>query len=147
MSRTFYVNGDFVNEEDAKISVLDRGFLFADAVYEVSTVLDGKLIDNSAHLVRLHRSLNELNMSAPMPDNEIETIQKRLIEYNELDQGGLYLQISRGAADRDFRLPGGINAVQPGDVYTSQEPAGRSLCQIRPQGDFGGRSALETPRH
>ena len=58
MSRIVYVNGEYVPEEDAKISVFDRGFLFADAVYEVSAVLDGKLVDNDAHMKRLQRSMN-----------------------------------------------------------------------------------------
>ncbi len=65
MSRIVYVNGEYLPEEDAKISVFDRGFLFADGVYEVSSVLDGKLVDNAAHLVRLARSLAELRMAKP----------------------------------------------------------------------------------
>lgn len=105
MSRTFYVNGEFVAEEDAKISVLDRGFLFADAVYEVSTVLQGKLIDNKAHLKRLARSMGELSMAAPCSEEDIEAAQKKLIELNELEEGLLYLQVSRGVADRDFAYP------------------------------------------
>lgn len=105
MSRTFYVNGDFVAEENAKISVLDRGFLFADAVYEVSTVLNGKLIDNNAHLKRLARSLAELSMASPCPDEEIVAAQLKLLELNNLDEGLLYLQVSRGVADRDFVYP------------------------------------------
>jgi D-alanine transaminase len=105
MSRTFYVNGDFVAEENARISVLDRGFLFADAVYEVSTVLKGRLIDNKAHLKRLSRSLSELSMAPPCSDSDIEAAQLKLIQLNELDEGLLYLQVSRGVADRDFAYP------------------------------------------
>lgn len=105
MNRIFYVNGEFVPESDAKISVLDRGFLFADGVYEVSTILDGQLIDNTAHLKRLHRSLNELGMRAPVTDEQITEAQLKLIELNQVDQGGLYLQITRGVADRDFAFP------------------------------------------
>jgi len=105
MSRVFYVNGEFVEEQDAKISVLDRGFLFADAVYEVSTVLDGKLIDNNAHLRRLHRSLDELSMRTPVSDEDITTAQEILIARNNLTEGIVYLQISRGVADRDFAYP------------------------------------------
>lgn len=105
MSRTFYVNGEFVAEENARISVLDRGFLFADAVYEVSTVLQGKLIDNKAHLKRLARSMSELSMAAPCPEHEIEAAQLELIKLNELEEGLLYLQVSRGVADRDFAYP------------------------------------------
>jgi len=98
MSRTFYVNGEFVAEQDAKISVLDRGFLFADAVYEVSTILKGRLIDNTAHLRRLARSLSELSMAAPCSDEEILSAQLKLVEMNGLDEGLLYLQVSRGVA-------------------------------------------------
>ncbi len=105
MSRIFYVNGDFVAEEDAKISVLDRGFLFADAVYEVSTVLAGKLIDNKAHLRRLARSLSELAMVAPCSDESILEAQHKLIELNTVQEGLLYLQVSRGVADREFYYP------------------------------------------
>ncbi len=105
MNRIIYVNGEYLNEADAKISVLDRGFLFADAVYEVSSVLRGQLIDNEGHLHRLKRSLGELDMSAPCDDREIETIQKTLIEKNSLQQGLVYLQVTRGAADRDFAYP------------------------------------------
>ena len=105
MTRIFYVNGEFVPEADAKISVLDRGFLFADGVYEVSTILDGQLIDNAAHLARLGRSLRELNMRSPATDEQITQAQKKLIELNQVEQGGLYLQITRGVADRDFAFP------------------------------------------
>ena len=105
MSRTFYVNGEFVAEENAKISVLDRGFLFADAVYEVSTILNGKLIDNKAHLKRLARSLSELSMAPPCSDEEIVEAQLKLVQVNELNEGLLYLQVSRGVADRDFAYP------------------------------------------
>lgn len=105
MTRIVYVNGDYVPENEAKISVFDRGFLFADGIYEVSSVLDGKLVDNAAHLVRLQRSLDELKMAAPCPMEEIETIQKRMLVENDLHEGMLYLQITRGAADRDFNFP------------------------------------------
>jgi len=105
MNRTFYVNGEFVSEADAKISVLDRGFLFADGVYEVVTILEGKLIDNAAHIARLHRSLNEINMLAPIDDSELLKVQQKLLQLNDVQQGGLYLQITRGVAERDFALP------------------------------------------
>ncbi len=105
MSRIFYVNGSFVDEQDAKISVLDRGFLFADAVYEVSSVLDGKLIDNKAHLARLQRSLAELSMAPACSDEELVSVQNQLIALNNVQEGLVYLQVSRGAADRDFAFP------------------------------------------
>lgn len=105
MSRTVYVNGAYLPEEEAKISVFDRGFLFADGVYEVSTVVDGRLVDNAAHLRRLQRSLGELDMPAPAAPEEIEAIQRELIARNGIDQGLVYLQVTRGAADRDFLYP------------------------------------------
>jgi len=105
MSRTVYVNGAYVAEEDAKISVFDRGFLLADGVYEVSSVLGGRLVDNAAHLARLERSLGELRMAAPVPLEEIPAIQREIIARNGLDQGIVYLQVTRGAADRDFPFP------------------------------------------
>ncbi|MEQ8228285.1 MAG: D-amino-acid transaminase [Rhodospirillales bacterium] len=117
MSRIVYVNGDYVAEEDAKISVFDRGFLFADGVYEVSSVLDGKLIDNAGHLARLERSLTELKMTAPCSGAEITAIQKELITRNDLSEGVVYLQITRGAADRDFNF---TNDMPPSLVMFTQ---------------------------
>jgi D-alanine transaminase len=105
MSRTVYVNGDFVPEEEAKISVFDRGFLFADGVYEVTSVLDGKLVDFAGHCARLQRSLAELEMPAPVDVETLEAIHRELIARNALHEGMVYLQVTRGAADRDFAYP------------------------------------------
>jgi D-alanine transaminase len=105
MSRIVYVNGEYLPEEEAKISVFDRGFLFADGVYEVSTVVDGRLVDNAAHLARLRRSLDELDMAAPATPEEIEAIQREMIARNGVEEGLVYLQVTRGAADRDFLYP------------------------------------------
>jgi len=105
MSRIVYVNGEFVPEEEARVSVFDRGFMFADGVYEVSSVLRGQLIENQGHMLRLRRSLSELDMASPATDEEIEAIQKSLIERNNLEEGLIYLQVTRGAADRDFAYP------------------------------------------
>jgi D-alanine transaminase len=105
MSRIVYVNGEFLPEEDAKISVFDRSFLFADGVYEVASILEGGLIDNTAHLHRLERSLSELKMSIPWTLDEIEAAQKETVARNNVTEGLLYLQVSRGAADRDFAFP------------------------------------------
>lgn len=110
MSRIVYVNGAYLPEEEAKISVFDRGFLFADGVYEVSSVLAGKLIDNAAHMARLERSLDELKMAPPLPLDEIPPIQREIVDRNALDQGTVYLQVTRGAADRDFPFPKGVTS-------------------------------------
>lgn len=105
MSRIVYVNGEYLPEEEGKVSIFDRGFLFADGVYEVSAVLRGRPVDNHAHLTRLHRSLKELNIPQPVSDDEIVAAQARLIEQNGLEEGLVYLQITRGPADRDFVFP------------------------------------------
>ncbi|SFG97291.1 D-alanine transaminase [Palleronia marisminoris] len=105
MSRTVYVNGDYLPEEDAKISVFDRGFLFADGVYEVTSVLGGKLIDFEGHAVRLERSLAELDMGMPMTRDALLEIHRRLVAENRIEDGMVYLQVTRGAADRDFAYP------------------------------------------
>ena len=105
MSRIVYVDGRFVPESEARISVFDRGFLFGDGVYEVSSVLDRGLVDNPGHLARLQRSLGELGIAAPIGAEEIVRAQKELIARNDLDEGVVYLQITRGPADRDFAYP------------------------------------------
>ena len=105
MTRIVYVNGQFVPEGEARVSVFDRGFLFGDGVYEVSAVLGGGLGDNAAHLTRLERSLGELGMVSPAAPDEIARAQKELVARNGLDEGIVYLQITRGPADRDFAYP------------------------------------------
>ena len=105
MTRIAYVNGTFMPLEDAKISILDRGFLFADGVYEVTAVIDGKLVDNAAHLARLERSLGEIEMGHPVPLDTLTGLQLDLVRRNKLIEGGIYLQVTRGAAERDFAYP------------------------------------------
>ncbi len=105
MSRIVYVNGAYVPEEEATVSIFDRGFVFADAVYEVTAVLDGKLLEFEGHMARLERSLGELQMKAPCTREELLAIHRELIKRNDMEQGGIYLQITRGAADRDFMFP------------------------------------------
>ena len=105
MSRIVYVNGAFEPEEVAKVSVFDRGFLFGDAVYEVTAILEGKLVDFEGHLARLDRSLSEVNIPRPMPDEGLRELHETLIAENSVDEGIVYLEISRGPADRDFAYP------------------------------------------
>ncbi|MEM7191247.1 MAG: D-amino-acid transaminase [Pseudomonadota bacterium] len=105
MSRIVYVNGAFEPEEEAKVSVFDRGFLFGDAVYEVTAVLGGGLVDFEAHLSRLDRSLREIEIPRPMPDEGFRELHETLIAENDLDEGIVYLHVSRGSADRDFAYP------------------------------------------
>lgn len=106
MSRTVYVNGQFVDEKEATVSIFDRGFLFSDAIYEVSAILNGKLVDNDAHLARMNRSLKELEIIPPVSEEQLVEIQHALIERNEVQEGLIYWQISRGAdSDRSFLFP------------------------------------------
>jgi D-alanine transaminase len=106
LDRIAYVNGSFVPLSEARVSVLDRGFLFADGVYEVAAVLDGRLIDNVSHLARLQRSVAEIALDLPETPERIQQIQKELIARNHLVSGLVYLQITRGAdTGRDFAFP------------------------------------------
>lgn len=104
--RTVYVNGEYLPETEAKVSIFDRGFLMADGVYEVTSVLGGKLIDFAGHTARLHRSLNELDMAEPCTDDELLAIHRELVERNNIVDGMIYLQVTRGnPGDRDFAFP------------------------------------------
>ncbi len=106
MTRTVYVNGDWLPEEEAKVSVFDRGFLMADGVYEVTSVLDGKLIDFAGHVARLERSLRELGMGMPMPAEALLEMHRELVERNGVVEGMIYLQVTRGnPGDRSFMYP------------------------------------------
>lgn len=118
MSRIVYVNGEYVNEHDANISIFDRGFIFSDGVYEVTSVLHGRLLENKQHLQRLNRSMTELQMRAPINDSDIEIVQHELIKRNQLQEGLVYVQVTRGAADREFVWP---DDIQPTLVMFTQE--------------------------
>jgi D-alanine transaminase len=120
MSRTVYVNGSYLPEEEAKISVFDRAFLFGDAVYEVTAVLGRRLVDFEPHLARLDRSLAEIALAAPMSHAGLRELHEELVELNGVDEGIVYLEISRGAADRDFAYPEKV------------EPSVVAFTQIRP---------------
>ena len=106
MSRIVYVNGDWLPEAEAKVSVFDRGFLMADGVYEVTSVLGGKLIDFGGHCVRLARSLGELEMTNPHSEAEWLAIHREIVAKNGIEDGMIYLQVTRGnPGDRDFAYP------------------------------------------
>jgi D-alanine transaminase len=123
MSRTVYVNGTYLPEEDAKISIFDRGFLMADGVYEVTSVLGGKLIDFAGHCKRLARSLAELDMAAPVTDDELLAIHRELVAVNDVTDGMVYLQITRGApGDRDFAFPDPASTPSTLVLFTQSKP-------------------------
>jgi D-alanine transaminase len=122
MTRTVYVNGAYLPETEATVSIFDRGFLMADGVYEVTSVLGGKLIDFDGHAVRLERSLNELDMAAPISKEDLLEVHRELVRLNGIEEGLVYLQITRGApADRDFAFP---SEDTPGTVvlFTQNKP-------------------------
>jgi D-alanine transaminase len=105
MARTVYVNGEYVPENEGKISIFDRGFLFADGVYEVTAVINGKLVDYDPHMERLERSLNELRMGWPCTKDELKAMHLEMVKRNALSEGIIYMQVTRGAADRTFNFP------------------------------------------
>lgn len=106
MTRTVYVNGDYLPEDQATVSVFDRGFLMADGVYEVTSVLGGKLIDFGGHLARLKRSLDGLQMRNPLSDDAYLAAHRKLLAENGITDGMVYLQVTRGnPGDRDFAFP------------------------------------------
>jgi D-alanine transaminase len=118
MERTVYLNGEYLPESQAQISVFDRGFLFADAIYEVTAVIDGKLLDYQGHIERLARSCNELAIKNPFTPQALIDIQHELIKRNNLQEGGIYLQVTRGSTgDRDFVFP---TDVEPTVVLFTQ---------------------------
>ena len=108
MSRVVYVNGSYLPEEQGQISIFDRGFLFADGIYEVTAVVNGKLVDYHPHMERLERSLQEIKMDWPCSKEELKSMHMELVNRNKLGEGWVYMQITRGAADRDFKFPKGV---------------------------------------
>lgn len=124
MTRTVYVNGQYLPETEATVSIFDRSFLMADGVYEVTSVLGGKLIDFQGHVQRLERSLNELGMVKPEAFDQLLDIHRELVRLNDIDEGMIYLQVSRGSAgDRDFVFPDPA-VVKPTLVLFTQSKPG-----------------------
>lgn len=134
MTRQIYVNGDYVAESEAKISVMDRGFLFGDGIYEVTAVLDGHLIDNDLHLARFERSLKELDIAMPLPIEGVRAVQRELAIRNGLTDGTIYLEVTRGVAERDFLPKAGttptfVAFTQPKKLYdTAQQREGVAVA-------------------
>ena len=105
MSRIVFLNGSFLPIEEAKVPFMDRGFLFGDGVYEGVGMLDGRLIDNEAHLERLERSLGEVRIANPYSRAEWTALQEELARRNGMTEGFIYFQVTRGVAERDFFFP------------------------------------------
>jgi len=117
MSRFAYVNGVYVRHGEAAVHIEDRGYQFADAVYEVWSVMGGKLADAAGHFARLWRSLGELSIAPPMSEAALRVVLRELIRRNGIDEGLVYLQISRGVARRDHLFP---KDVAPAIVATAR---------------------------
>ena len=123
MTRTVYVNGEYLPETEAKISIFDRAFLMADGVYEVTSVLDGKLIDFDGHMARLERSLSELDIKKPACFDALLEIHRKLVAENGIDEGMVYLQVTRGSAgDRDFVFPDPETTEPTVVLFTQNKP-------------------------
>lgn len=121
--RTVYVNGQYLPENEATVSIFDRGFLMADGVYEVTSVLDGKLIDFEGHSVRLQRSLSELDMRNPISKEDLLEVHRELVRLNEIDEGLIYLQVTRGSdGDRDFAFPDPETTEPTIVMFTQNKP-------------------------
>lgn len=103
-----WLNGQYLPEADAHVSIFDRGLLFGDGVYEVAAVYNGRLLDADLHLVRLERSLGEIGMTMPQSAAAWLDVMQSLVDRNDITEGLVYLQITRGAAERDFAFPANI---------------------------------------
>lgn len=123
MTRTVYVNGEYLPEHEATVSIFDRGFLMADGVYEVTSVIGGKLVDFDGHAVRLERSMKELDMVQPMSKDELLAVHRELVAKNEIDNGLVYLQVTRGSdGDRDFVFPDPETTKPTVVMFTQSKP-------------------------
>ena len=117
--RQVYINGEFKKEDEAKVSIFDRGLLFSDSVYEVTSVINSKLIDFKYHVERLDRSMNELKFKTLIDHDEILAFHRKLIDLNNLIEGMIYTQVTRGVVDRSFDMP--KQAIKPTVLAFTQE--------------------------
>jgi D-alanine transaminase len=108
MSRIAYVNGLYVPHAEAGVHIEDRGFQFADGVYEVCEILNGHLVDETRHIDRLLRSLGELRMAMPMSRAALGVVMREVVRRNRVRDGVVYVQVTRGVARRDFLFPAGV---------------------------------------
>ncbi|MGB7240970.1 MAG: D-amino-acid transaminase [Sulfitobacter sp.] len=121
--RTVYLNGEYLPENEARVSIFDRGFLMADGVYEVTSVLGGKLIDFQGHAIRLERSMEALDMRSPISTEDLLEVHRELVRRNDIDDGMIYLQVTRGApGDRDFVFPDPDTTPATIVLFTQSKP-------------------------
>ena len=141
MSRILYVNGRYLPRAQAKVAAEDRGFQFADGVYEVCEVREGHLIDERRHLARLERSLNALRIARPMSLASLSVVLRETIRRNRVRDGIVYLQVTRGAARRDFPFP--IASDKFAVAFTSSI---KSWAAKRSSSDLVSASAIRVSR-
>jgi D-alanine transaminase len=132
MSRIAYVNGRYVPRAEAKVSIEDRGYQFADGVYEVCEVRAGHLIDERRHMARLDRSLTELRIARPMSQASLAVVLRETIRRNRVRDGIVYLQVTRGVARRDFPFPSAD--TRPSVVVTARS---NDLARLEQSADEG----------
>jgi len=132
MSRIAYVNGRYLPQSEAKVAIEDRGYQFADGVYEVCEVRGGRLIDERRHMARLDRSLNELRIGRPMSGAALAIVLRETIRRNRVRDGIVYLQVTRGVARRDFPFPSAD--TRPSLVVTARNNDLERLEQIAAEG-------------
>src|SRR3954453_7482151 len=125
MSRVAYVAGQYLPHRQAAVHIEDRGFQFADGVYEVIAVVAGSLLDEERHLVRLRRSLSELRIAPPMGDAALKLVMREVIRRNGVDTGIVYLQVTRGAAPRDHAFPKAAKTTLVVTSRRTRPPAAR----------------------
>ena len=132
MSRIAYVNGRYVPHGQAKVAVEDRGYQFADGVYEVCEVRGGRMIDETRHMARLDRSLKELRIARPMSPRALAVVMRETIRRNRVRDGIVYLQVTRGVAKRDFPFP--AEGTRPSVVVTARSNNLDRLEQVAAEG-------------
>jgi D-alanine transaminase len=150
MSRIAYVNGRYVPHARASVHIEDRGFQFADAVYEYFAVFGGRLADLEGHLERLWRSLGELRIARPMSETALVMVMRETIRRNRVHEGAVYLQISRGAAKRDHPFPKTASAptvvvtAKPVDYAAEQAKATKGVGVLTQPDNRWGRCDIKT---
>lgn len=132
MSRIAYVNGRYLPRSDAKVAVEDRGYQFADGVYEVCEVRGGRLVDERRHMARLDRSLGELHITRPMSPAALGVVVRETIRRNRVRDGIVYVQVTRGVARRDFPFPAA--GTKPSLVVTARNHDLERLEQVATDG-------------
>ena len=128
-----FLNGEFIDKDSAKISIFDRGFIFGDGIYEVVPVINSIIVEKDGFWDRFQRSLNEISLNLPYTNDEFESILNNLIEINSLKEGGLYIQITRGVARRDFSFVKGVKPTIMAFAFSDsvlEHPAAKSGITI-----------------